>query len=60
MKAVADVFEGLRLVVGTVTLRREVFHHALAVGVLFLRSEPPGGDAADDGVQVIPPGLMIV
>ena len=60
METIADVIESLRLVVGTVSLRREMIHHALAVGVPFVGPEPPGSDAADDGVQVIPPGLTVV
>ena len=60
MKAVADILQSLGLLVGTVSLRREVIHHALAVAVPLFWPEPPGSDAADDGVQVIPPGPTIV
>jgi len=43
-----------------VSPRRKVVHDALAVAVLFVGPEPPGCDAADDRVQVIPPGGNVV
>jgi len=37
-----------------------MIHHALAVAVSLFRSQSPGGDPADNGVEVVAFGLMIV
>ncbi len=60
VEAITKVSETFRLLVWTVGLVRKVIHHALAVAAGFLRPESPGGDAADDGVEVVPFGLNVV
>ncbi len=60
MESVANVFEGFRLLVGTVGFLGKVIDHALSVAFLLLLPEPPGGDTAYDGVQVVALGLWVV
>lgn len=60
MEPCAKVLERLRLLVGIMGLLREMIDHPLPVALRFVASEPSGGDATYDGVEVVAPRLRVV